>query len=67
MWDFHLFQTYIILIAPQIAEEKMLHEELHLKWEELLRLFWDQQLFLDSLRPHLVVGVSDVCQICLSV
>lgn len=38
----------------------MLHEELHLKWEELSRLLRDQQLFLDSLRPHLLVGVSTV-------
>lgn len=34
----------------------MLHEELHLKWEELSVLLRDQQL-LDSLRPQLVVGV----------
>ncbi|XP_026277239.1 two pore calcium channel protein 1 [Frankliniella occidentalis] len=36
-------------------EEKMLHEELHLKWEEISRLLRDQHL-LDTLRPHLVVG-----------
>ncbi|KAJ1524179.1 hypothetical protein ONE63_010705 [Megalurothrips usitatus] len=36
-------------------EEKMLHEELHLKWDELSRLLRDQPL-LDTLRPHLIVG-----------
>lgn len=36
-------------------EEKLLHEELHLKWDELSRLLHDRQL-LDTLRPYLVVG-----------
>lgn len=51
---FSFLKIYIFL---SLAEEKMLHEELHLKWDELSRLLRDQQI-LDSLRPYLVVGVS---------
>lgn len=39
------------------AEEKMLHEEVDLRWEELLIWIQDFQ-FLEKLRPELVVGVS---------
>lgn len=40
-----------------LAEEKMLHEEVDLKWEELQTWVQDFQL-LERLRSELVVGVS---------
>ena len=38
----------------------MLHEEVDLRWEELLNWIQDFQL-LERLRPSLIVGVSTVC------
>lgn len=40
-----------------LSEEKMLHEEVDLKWEEIMSWIQDFQL-LEKLRPEFVVGVS---------
>lgn len=39
------------------TEEKMLHEEVELKWDELQCMIEDFQI-LEKLRPSLIVGVS---------
>ena len=48
---------FIKEIYNHLTEEKMLHEEVELKWEELQSIVQDFQ-FLEQLRSSLINGVS---------
>lgn len=49
----------------RFVEEKLLHEEVDLKWDDVVALIQDFNI-LEKIRPDLVVGVSYILHLSVS-